>query len=552
MDTSGDVTIQPIEDSDEEDFERLDDETDSDSDEISMPRESRMTGLARREEMLRQRQAAIDAREVAERIRLSGQSEPTGIIRTMLPRRTKLRSYPSQGVMSPEANARAMRAQAEFDQVQNLLNTMRIKGEAEEAEERRQFEARNKALWDRVDAGIKEEEAKRAREEQIRLQRLREEKEAEEKRLREAKEEQEAKARDAREKEEQQKREQEKRREEEKAEEQRVKQAEQEEKAKSSGSVGANLDREARDAFDAWSKKMVNIKTNVLPVVAQNTEWRKQCFTAKRSLTRGVSQLTNSRTEIIRITQSISEVLSQAKGATPNGEIYTWMLNHLSKCFIRQAEQEVASKQDTAFPLARVVIWLILQGHAELSEVLMARLVKKCCWCLPYCPGKKAGQDDAAYSKMLGKASLDEATFAYTTRMTGIVAFYFAICQTAPTAPPGSSAVDVKQIPDHFRIKALWIWQARAMSPRVLDQSLSPALWSALLEAAGPTLLPTYGKQVNKVWRLMLVEGLGQEKAAFCKIQAANSAKVRLKQLLEDWSKSGSVQGATGGRDMEV
>jgi nucleoporin GLE1 len=135
--------------------------------------------------------------------------------------------------------------------------------------------------------------------------------------------------------------------------------------------------------------------------------------------------------------------------------------------------------------------------------------------------------------------------------MSGIIAFYFAICQTTPTAPPGATSMDVKLIPNHFRIKALWTWQARAMSQRVLDQSLSPALWSALIEVAGPTLLSTYGKQVVKVWRLMLVEGLGQEKAAFCKMATANSAKVRLKQLLEDWSRSGQVQGATGGREME-
>lgn len=136
--------------------------------------------------------------------------------------------------------------------------------------------------------------------------------------------------------------------------------------------------------------------------------------------------------------------------------------------------------------------------------------------------------------------------------MTGIIAFYFAICQTSPTAPPGSNTFDAKLIPQQFRVKALWVWQARAMSVRVLDQSLSPALWSALLEVGGPTLLSTYGKQTAKVWELLLVEGLGKEKAGFCKVQGANSAKVRLKQLLEDWKKSGQIEGATTGREMDA
>lgn len=153
---------------------------------------------------------------------------------------------------------------------------------------------------------------------------------------------------------------------------------------------------------------------------------------------------------------------------------------------------------------------------------------------------------------MLGKASLEEATFAYTTRMSGIIAFYFAICQTKPTSPPSGAPLDVKLIPSQFRMRALWTWQARAMSPRLLDQSLSPALWSTLIEVAGPSLLATYGKQTGKVWRLMLTEGIEGEKAGFCKSQAANSAKVRLKQLLGDWSRTGTVQGATTGRQMDV
>lgn len=88
-------------------------------------------------------------------------------------------------------------------------------------------------------------------------------------------------------------------------------------------------------------------------------------------------------------TQSINDVLTQAKMAVATGEIYTWILNHLSKCLIRQAEQEVAAKQGSCFPLARVVSWLLLEGHSELGDVLMARLTKKCCWCLPHCPARK-------------------------------------------------------------------------------------------------------------------------------------------------------------------
>lgn len=92
-------------------------------------------------------------------------------------------------------------------------------------------------------------------------------------------------------------------------------------------------------------------------------------------------------------TVAIAEILSAARNvSTPSGqsEVYVWILNHLSKCLIRQAEQEVAVKQDTAFPLSRVVRWLIDGGHEKLAEVLMARLVKKCPWVLAFCPERKA------------------------------------------------------------------------------------------------------------------------------------------------------------------
>ncbi|UZJ51533.1 hypothetical protein CBS101457_000853 [Exobasidium rhododendri] len=533
------------------------DSSGSDSEELEWPADLRNEGRPSKEERLRLRQASVEAQDVAQRIRLSGESDTMNALRDMRPRRMKGRPFqrPST-VLSPEAKAMAARDRKDLEQIHNLLSNLKIKKEEDEAKQRKAFEAKNKALWETVEEGIRLEEEKRARaarEEQERVRMAKEQREAAERRAKEMKEAKEARAREESEANEKSKKDREEReREEAKAEAERAREAEREEKAKSAGGVGVSLDREARDEFEKWWSKMNHIKTNVLPVIAKNPEWRKQCFTAKRTITRGVSQLTNSRVEVVRITNSIDEVLVQAKGAAASGEIYTWILNHLSKCLIRQAEQEVASKQDTAFPLARVVVWLLLQGHSEFGDVLMARLTKKCCWCLPHCPGKKPSQDDAAYVKILGKTSKEETTFAYTTRMTGIIAFYFAICQTTPSAPPRSNSFDAKQIPEQFRVKALWIWQARAMSTRVLDQSLSPALWSALIEIAGRCLLSTYGKQTVKVWKMMLSEGLLQEKAGFCKLQGANSAKVRLMQLLEDWNSSGTIQGATPGREMEA
>lgn len=201
-------------------------------------------------------------------------------------------------------------------------------------------------------------------------------------------------------------------------------------------------------------------------------------------------------------------------------------------------------KLDTAFPLARVVVSLLQQGHAELGNVLMARLVKKSPWTLGFAPSRSsADADDAAFSKRMGKASVDETTVQFANRQSGIVGFYFAICQTA-----GSSAAnsDVDTVPPQFRPSALWKWQARCATPPMTRHAVVPALWCMLIEIAGAQLLATYGKQCAKVWRLIYQQGIMEGKAEFVKLEEGKANSGRLQLLLEDWSKSGSVQPAKG------
>ncbi|PWN33602.1 GLE1-domain-containing protein [Meira miltonrushii] len=499
------------------------------------------------------REASVEAQELSQRIRLESEADysdmPLGKITSQ---RRRSNSRQVSVPLSPNAIRKTLTiVEDDFDQVQGLLSRMRIEKEREEKQEKQVFDERNKALWDSIETSIRHAEdvqAKALKEEAERQKKIKEQKEADEKRAKEQKEAEEARIKREKEEAEKQKQEDESKRK--AAEEEAARKAAEEAKEKSMGGVGNALEANARVEYEAWWQKIQQIKQNVLPAVSQNTEWRKQCFSAKRIITRSVSQLTNSRVEIVRITQAIGEVMTQARGASPGGEIYTWILNHLSKCLIRQAEQEVAAKQDTAFPLARVVQWLLLEGHSELGDVLMARLAKKCCWCIAYCPPKKTDQDDKTYAKILGKAEVDESSLQHTSRMSGIIAMYFAICQTTPSKPPSNQEVDLSRIPAHFRLRALWAWQARMISPRMMEHTITPALFSVMIEIAGPKVLTGYGKQTSKVWKLIRIEGLQNGKAGFTKQQSANSARVRLELLLDEWIKTGRVEGATGGREM--
>lgn len=67
---------------------------------------------------------------------------------------------------------------------------------------------------------------------------------------------------------------------------------------------------------------------------------------------------------------------------------------------IKQAESEISAKPEAAYPLAKITIGLFLRGHRALGDVLFSRLVKKCCWVVPYFPPKQS------VSGMKGKSSI--------------------------------------------------------------------------------------------------------------------------------------------------
>lgn len=132
-----------------------------------------------------------------------------------------------------------------------------------------------------------------------------------------------------------------------------------------------------------------HIKTAILPTVSSNPAYRSACFAAKRAIKPKIGQLTASAAATSRIINQLNELLNPLKepGAAP--EPYVWVLNNLAKALVKQAEQEVTAKLSTAYPLARVVVGLLLRGHTELGEVLMARLVKKCFWITGWWPPRQ-------------------------------------------------------------------------------------------------------------------------------------------------------------------
>lgn len=219
------------------------------------------------------------------------------------------------------------------------------------------------------------------------------------------------------------------------------------------------------------------------------------------------------------------------------------MLSHLSKGLIKQAENEVSAKADAAFPLARIVVGLIMRGHGAFADVLMARLVKKSPWVIPYYPHRAEGQPREEYEKSTGRGA-DESITDYIQRQGGICTLYFAILavpyQTiAPTLavqPNPQQMCDL--IPPILRDTAVWTWIATLF--RGNTAALPPAahLLCVLLDIAGFTLLK-YHRQTDKLKeaiRSAFEEG---------KIPGDSEAsRARLKLLLENWDKKSLTEPA--------
>ncbi|WFD22056.1 Nuclear pore complex nucleoporin component [Malassezia equina] len=300
------------------------------------------------------------------------------------------------------------------DEIEEILSRFQLQQSYIQKKEREAFEQRNASLWEGIDKAIRDAEQRAADEaEQLASARRRQEeaekqakiaREAELKRIEDEKKAAEAKKR------------------EEDARKQEQEQQQQKEMANNAFRGGKHVWPVAQREYEHWRSYMTHIKEDILASIATNAEWKKQCFTAKRTITPKVGQLTNSKAEISRITLAISDVLQQARNVPDKDasyRLYTWMLNHLSKCLIRQAEQEVAARQETAFPLARLVMGILLRGHAKLGDVFIARLVKKCPWVLGYVP-ERGTLTEEEHRKLLGFKTHDETLQSYVSRMVEV------------------------------------------------------------------------------------------------------------------------------------
>ncbi|RXK40926.1 hypothetical protein M231_01774 [Tremella mesenterica] len=304
--------------------------------------------------------------------------------------------------------------------------------------------------------------------------------------------------------------------------------------------------------FYRWRLEQDYIKKNIHQPVKTNPALKGSLFKIAAKMRRFVGQVTNKKSVIVRVTGDIHKILCEQLGretSAANPAIYKtdlpvaylYMTSRLAKCLIEQAEAEVSVKADAAFPVAWVVLGLLVRGHASFGPILFSRLAKKCPWVVPHLP-RPDSSDPAAIRKAAG-FDVNETTSSFVERMTGICTFYFAILQTSltplistlPIPPTPQQLLDLV-IPE-FRLPRAWTWLRSILQPRTIQHHPVSSLIAAWLRVCGAEVMRTYGPaQTGKLLNLV------GDKASLLGAESTASRE-RVHMLLDECARKGSVEG---------
>lgn len=217
---------------------------------------------------------------------------------------------------------------------------------------------------------------------------------------------------------------------------------------------------------------------------------------------------------------------------------YLYLLSHISKSLIKQAESEVSASPAAAFPLGRVVMLLLLNGHAAFGDILFARLVKKCPWVIPHYPARRPDQPRDEYEKWTGRGS-DESLADHVARMNGILTLYLAVIQTPLPSINQSLAIQptkeqlVAIINPPLRFTTSWTWLAHAVRDPVAGLPPTATLIRTWVEIVGAEAIKVFGPaQMGKVFTAIREEGVNGSKIK----GDSESARQQLGMVLQDFS----------------
>ncbi|AJV11534.1 BMC_2a_G0007160.mRNA.1.CDS.1 [Saccharomyces cerevisiae] len=369
-----------------------------------------------------------------------------------------------------------------------------------------------------------EEQRKRKEEEERKRKEAEEKAKREQELLRQKKDEEERKRKEAEAKLAQQKQEEERKKIEEQNEKERQLKKEHEAKLLQQkdklGKAVTNFDKISK-MFWHYKDKIAQIKQDiVLPIKKADVNVRNLLSRHKRKINPKFGQLTNSNQQLFKIQNELTQLINDTKG---DSLAYHWILNFIAKAVVHQAETEVRVKPESALPLGKLTLYLLVQ-FPELQELFMARLVKKC----PFVIGFTCEIDTEKGRQNMGWKRNNENKWedntSYDERMGGILSLFAII--TRLQLP--QEFITTTSHP--FPIALSWHILARICNtPLNLITNTHFVILGSWWDAAAVQFLQAYGNQASKLL-ILIGEELTSRMAEKKYVGAA-----RLRILLEAW-----------------
>ncbi|CAG8720672.1 16502_t:CDS:2 [Acaulospora morrowiae] len=276
---------------------------------------------------------------------------------------------------------------------------------------------------------------------------------------------------------------------------------------------------------------------NINEKLAKVPQLKTATLESRKKIKLKLNILTNSRTEILKIADEISNVLNSSKSSNIN--VYYFLLNFLAKELIKHAEVDILSNESSAFSFAHVSV-LIAAWHTEFLNFLMARFVKKCPYVLPrYFDIREMDKMSVAdFRKHIGYKD-GEREDIYIKRMCSILALYCAIMQTQPIHP---------NLKNPYSIDHAWTYLARLMNLK--PKKITPFLLCTCIQITGAELIRVYRDDALKLFSVVCKAYVLQPPPEVRELLTISpSAMSRLKTMLENASQKGGRFPYPDGRD---
>ncbi|QLQ81921.1 hypothetical protein HG537_0G01750 [Torulaspora globosa] len=277
--------------------------------------------------------------------------------------------------------------------------------------------------------------------------------------------------------------------------------------------------------FRKYKDKIVSIKRDIIePVKNADSALKTLLSRHKRKVNPKFGQLTNSYTQLQNIQRELCSLVDQTRD---NQLAFLWILNFIAKAMVHQAETEVRVKPESALPLGKLAVNLMVQ-YPELKELLMARFVKKCPFVIGYTCSidNESGRQDMGW-KRKADDKWEEDTF-YDERMGGMVTL-FAVITRLPL-PQEHITTQTHPMP----ISNSWHMVARiANTPINLLTNSHFVVLGFWWDAAASEFVQAYGNQGTKLLQL-----IGEDlTASVAERKFVGAARLRI--LLEEWHTTG-------------